>query len=247
VSKAPQADQLRLLDVQAIDTRIDRAVWRREHLEAAARLAELREQRQRAGESLAMAVAELGDVQRELAREEAEVEKVKARRQRDQTLLDAGAGGAKELVALQHELEALGRRLSDVEDAQLEIMERVDAAERLADAARAVVEALDRNIGEVGAQVDAAYAEIDAEVAALRGERSAAAEGLDAALVTLYERIRASRGGVGAAALRARRCEGCSLVLNPADLEHIRVASPDEVIRCEECGRILVRVEDSGL
>ncbi|MDR1427626.1 MAG: C4-type zinc ribbon domain-containing protein, partial [Bifidobacteriaceae bacterium] len=237
----------RLLDVQALDTKIDQATHRRGHVEAAVRLARLTEQREAALEAAAAADAELSDIRRELTRAEDDVEKVKARRIRDQGRLDQGSGGAKELVALQHEVEALDRRMSDLEDAELEVMERVDSAAEVAGLARAVTERVDRELEAVGVEVAAAYAEIDGEVAGVRSERERAAAGLDGPLVALYERLRASRGGVGAAQLRGKRCEGCRLELTPADLEHIRAASPDEVIRCEECGRILVRMEDSGL
>jgi len=49
---------------------------------------------------------------------------------------------------------------------------------------------------------------------------------------------------VGAAALRGRRCEGCRLELNPLDLDAIRAKGEDQVVRCEECGRILVRLPE---
>jgi uncharacterized protein len=66
-------------------------------------------------------------------------------------------------------------------------------------------------------------------------------------LLDLYEKLRAQHGGVGAAALRRGRCEGCHLSLNTVDLNSIRAAAPDEVLRCEECRRILVRNAESGL
>ena len=65
-------------------------------------------------------------------------------------------------------------------------------------------------------------------------------------LLKLYEQIRNTRG-VGAAMLRAGRCEGCHLTLNTVDLNQIRAAAADEVVRCEECRRILVRTPESGL
>jgi predicted nucleic acid-binding Zn-ribbon protein len=65
--------------------------------------------------------------------------------------------------------------------------------------------------------------------------------------MALYARLRAQKGGVGAAALRARRCGGCSLELNAADLAVIAKAPSNEVIRCEECDRILVRTSESGI
>ena len=66
-------------------------------------------------------------------------------------------------------------------------------------------------------------------------------------LINLYERLRVQHGGVGAAALRRGRCEGCHLSLNTVDLNAIRAAAADEVLRCEECRRILVRTDESGL
>ncbi|MDR0431860.1 MAG: C4-type zinc ribbon domain-containing protein [Bifidobacteriaceae bacterium] len=246
MSKAPQQDQQRLLDVQALDTRIDQAVHRRENLPAAAQLAEMKEQAERAGEASAQVRAELGDVQRELARVEQDVEKAKSRRERDQARLDEGSGQAKDLVALQHEVDVLNRRLTSLEDTELDIMERVEEKQRLVDAAQAVVERLAERMAEVEAGLTSEYAQIDEEIAGLRSERDQTTAGLDAGLMALYERLRASRGGVGAAALRGKRCEGCRLELTPADMEHIRAASPDEVLRCEECGRILVRPEDGA-
>jgi uncharacterized protein len=52
---------------------------------------------------------------------------------------------------------------------------------------------------------------------------------------------------VGAAALVQRRCQGCRLELNAADLREITAAAEDEVLRCEECQRILVRTAESGI
>ena len=66
-------------------------------------------------------------------------------------------------------------------------------------------------------------------------------------LLSLYDRLRESKGGVGAALLRARRCEGCNLDLDNAELATIRAAADDDVIRCEECSRILVRTSESGI
>ena len=77
--------------------------------------------------------------------------------------------------------------------------------------------------------------------------RAPAVAGMPEDLLSLYDRLRELKGGVGAAALRARECGGCRLSLDPAELTRIRGASMDEVIRCEECQRILVRTSESGL
>ncbi len=74
-----------------------------------------------------------------------------------------------------------------------------------------------------------------------------ATAGMPDDLLALYDRLRASKGGVGAAELRARQCGGCRLTLDNAELQSIAAMAADEVVRCEECQRILVRTDESGL
>ena len=106
--------------------------------------------------------------------------------------------------------------------------------------------ALARQREEVTARRDAALAEIG-EQAQKAGElREGAAAGEPADLLALYDKMRGQHG-VGAAALRGGRCEGCHLSLNTVGLARIRAAPPDEVLRCEECRRILIRTPESGL
>ncbi|MCL2787836.1 MAG: C4-type zinc ribbon domain-containing protein [Micrococcales bacterium] len=247
MAKAPAEHQARLLAVQALDTRVQQANHRKARLPQAARLAEIRESLAAAQEAAADAQAAAGDVRRELTRAEDEVEKVKTRQVRDQERLDTGSSQAKELRALQSELEALARRRSDLEDVQLEIMERAEETQKLLAQAQGTMAELAAEEEALSREVDEVFAQIDAEVAEICAERQAKAEGLDERLMTLYERLRPSHGGVGAAELVARRCNGCRLDLTAADIAAIRAAAPDDVIRCEECGRILVLTSASGL
>jgi predicted nucleic acid-binding Zn-ribbon protein len=198
-------------------------------------------------EELATAKAELSDVKRELTLVEDEVTKVEARRRRDIERLESGGAQSRELQALTHEVEALERRRDSLEDSQLEVMERLEQAQGAVGKRTLAWEGLTRRQGELEDQVAAESAQIAAarelEVAA----RAAVAGVLDPDLMALYERIRARQSGVGAAGLVRRRCEGCSMELNPAEIDQYRAAAPDDVVRCEECGRILVRGEDTGL
>ncbi|WP_444665169.1 zinc ribbon domain-containing protein [Cellulomonas sp. CW35] len=244
MANAPAADQRRLLDVQALDTRLDQLAHRRRTLPELARIAELDSQVADLHTALVTSQTAVADLRRELAKAEADVQQVRDRAARNQARLDAGQGTAKDLQALQHELESLARRQGDLEEVELEVMERLEAHE----AALAEVTAAHSQLVESKAQVvserDAAYAQLDAEAATVQAERAGAASGLDAGLVTLYDRIRAQLGGQGAAALRGRRCEGCHLDLNPSDVDVITAKPDDAVVRCEECGRILVRLPE---
>jgi predicted nucleic acid-binding Zn-ribbon protein len=189
----------------------------------------------------------LSDVQREVDKSEADVQLVRDRAARDRARLDAGTGTAKDLQALQHELTSLSRRQSELEDIELEIMERAEALaehvtvlERdqrdLATRLAAVVEARDLAMGDYAGERDT-----------VAGRRAATVESVGEDLVALYERIRSGHAGIGAAELRQRRCGGCHMELNQVDMNRITQAPADEVLRCEECGRILVRTAESGL
>jgi uncharacterized protein len=245
---AAAEDQHRLLDVQGLDARLDQLAYRRrrlpEHEEierGTSRLTELRT-------FLVAARTELDDIDRELRKAEADVEAVRARSVRDQERLDRGqVGSPRELESLQHEIETLKRRQSDLEDVELEIMERRETgAERQTE----LTAEQDRIAAEVAAaegRRDAQLAELDAETALLSGQRTELAGQIPGELLALYEKIRAQQGGVGAAPIRQRRCEGCRLEIGATDLQRFRTAPPDAVLRCEECRRILVRLPDSGL
>lgn len=241
MTTAPVADQLRLLEVQALDTRTQQIRHQTTHhparaavVEAAGRLADVEA-------ALVASRTAVGDLRRELTKAEQDVEQVRSRAARDQARLDAGTASVKDVQALSAELEALARRQQDLEEVELEVMERLEAHETaLADLTRARDEVAAAHT-EATAQLEKELAVLEDEAARVAEERARQAEGLDQGLVTLYDRLREQLGGLGVAALRGRRCEGCRLELNPGDVARITAAPPEQVVRCEECGRILVR------
>lgn len=246
VTAVPQ-DQWRLLDVQDHDLRLTRLDRRRQTLPEHARVSEL-EQRQRViADQVVSARTIAADLTRELAKAEADVEVVRRRAARDRARLDAGQGSAKDLQALQHEVTSLAQRQAVLEDAQLEVMERLEVAQATVTGREDEQARLEAECAEVRAARDAVLTAIDTEAAGVRRARADAAAGLPADLLALYEKIRETTGGIGAARLRSRRCEGCQMELTPVDLGRFRVAAEDAVLRCEECGRILVRTPETGL
>ena len=177
-----------------------------------------------------------------------DVEQVKARRVRDRDRMDKGLiTNPKDLERMQHELQSLERRIASLEDDELEVMARVEDAQRELDSLTAQVQAADERLATLATARDEKQAEIDAELAKTTAERATAVEGMPEDLMALYEKLRAQKGGVGAAALHQRRCTGCQLGIDTAELAVIKRAPSNEVIRCEECSRILVRTPESGL
>jgi len=177
-----------------------------------------------------------------------DVEQVKARRVRDRDRMDKGLiTNPKDLERMQHELQSLERRIASLEDDELEVMARVEDAQRELDSLTAQVQAADERLATLATARDEKQAEIDAELAKATAERATTVEGMPEDLMALYEKLRAQKGGVGAAALHQRRCTGCQLGIDTAELAVIKRAPSNEVIRCEECSRILVRTPESGL
>jgi uncharacterized protein len=162
--------------------------------------------------------------------------------------MDAGLiTNPKDLQRMQHELTSLDRRVSTLEDAELEIMEQLEEAQATHDRLAAQLAETDAQVAELAAARDARWAEIDEQLAAAEAERAPAAAGIPDDLLALYERLRASKNGIGAAELRARQCGGCHITIDAAELAQIKRAPVDEVVRCEECQRILVRTSESGI
>lgn len=244
--KAELTRQWRLLDLQQLDTRLAQLEHRARSLPQIAELAAVSEQRDRAAEDEVLARVAVSDAERATGKAEADVEQVRVRTARDQERLAAGTGSAKDLQGLQHELETLARRQSELEDVELELMEQVESLRTDLERRTAAVAQLEGRLAELSAARDQELAAITAERETATGERANIAAGVGADLLALYERLRDQRG-TGAAALVAKRCTGCGLELNASELMRIKAAAEDEVLRCEECGRILVRTAESGL
>jgi predicted nucleic acid-binding Zn-ribbon protein len=246
--KAAPDDQLRLLELQTLDTALDRLAHRRRTLAELAEIDDLSARLSRLGDDIVLLETEDRDLGREQAKVDGDVEQVRARMDKDQQRLDAGqVGSPRELENLQHEIESLKRRQGDLEDVELEVMERREAVQRRLQEIKREREQVALSLDATEQRRDSTWAEIDAENEKATSQRTELAASLPSDLIELYEKVRSSSGGIGAAALHRGRCEGCHLQLNTTDLNRLRDAPPDDVVRCEECRRILVRTADSGL
>ncbi|MCT9820046.1 C4-type zinc ribbon domain-containing protein [Microbacterium sp. W1N] len=242
--KASFSDQLRLLELARLDRDVSAAETARRHPPQTARVQELLAQRQAQSTELTGLLAARDDAQTELSRLETDVALVDARVARDRQLL-ATSSNAKEVQGLEHELGSLAKRKSDLEDLELEIMERLEAAEASVAAQQALIAATNDEGARLSAEGKAAVAEATARQEAAARDRAAVAAALPADLVAQYDKL--SAGSAGAGLLRRRTCEGCNMVLSGTDLQTVRQAAEDDVVFCPECGCILVRTDESGL
>jgi predicted nucleic acid-binding Zn-ribbon protein len=239
---ADPAAQLRLLDLQAADTALAQLVHRRSTLPELAALADATQRTEVLATEAAELETRLADVDADQRRLEAEVDNVRARTARDERRLTGGGLPAKEL-----EIATLARRQSSLEDDVLDMMEQRESLDSKLQSVATRRADLDAEREKLEGARDAAWAEIDEQERRHATDRQAIAAELPADLVQLYDRIRLASGGVGAALLRNRRCEGCRIELAGNELATARHSAPDVVIRCDNCRRILVRTAESGL
>ncbi|SDH24969.1 zinc ribbon domain-containing protein [Microbacterium pygmaeum] len=241
---ASPSDQRLLLDVAELDTRIRASDTLRRNPPQAARVQQLIARRQELSAALTGLLGTRDDLKADLSRIESDVAVVDARRERDAERL-AHTSNVKEAQGLESELGSLARRKSDLEDAELAIMEQLEEADSAVAAQQAVIEETNGEGSTLSAEAKRVVAEASAAFEAATRDRVAVAARVPADLLALYDRV--AQRSSGAALLRRGTCEGCRMVLAGTDLQAIRLAAEDAVVTCAECGCILVRTEESGL
>jgi predicted nucleic acid-binding Zn-ribbon protein len=245
--KADPEAQRRLLDVQAIDTALAQLAHKRRTLPELAEIETLARQLSALEDERVRAQVAVDDLDRDIARIERDVEQVRGRKDKDQARLDTGRGPARELEALQHELVSLSRRQTELEDSELELMEQRETAQGTLEQLLAQLATAREARDAAEARRDKSLADIAKEEDFRTSARRPLVGDLPADLVTLYDKIRESSGGLGAALLKGGRCGGCRLELSGSERSRIKAAPPDEVVRCDDCRRIMVRTAESGI
>ena len=240
--KASAQDQSRLIELQRLDSHLQNLQLKLKTLPEIEQLNAIATRIAAGHESLKSAELELGDVQVELKRSEIEVEQVSERIKKDENRLNSGQGSPKELEQMQHELGTLAKRKAELEDGELEIMIRLDNAKAIVETLKSDEAGLKQLEVELKTRYSESAKEIEAEISSSQGKRNERVPQIDKGLLDLYEKIRSSSGGVGAALLVGNTCDGCHLSITPVELDKIKSQPADEVIRCEECRRILVRI-----
>ena len=243
--KAEVVQQRSLLELAELDAELSRIEHRAKNLPAQQQLEDAQSSHREANDRLAAVQIALEDLDGQVAKFESEIDAVRQREDRDRKLLAAGTVDAKQLTELQHELETLERRQASLEDSLLEVMERREELQGQQADGLAEIDELQTKLSDAQRSCDDARTEIDQLRHQSLSRRDELVSVLDADLVALYERQR-TRGGAGAGALQGRRCGACRIEIDKGELARISAAAEDEVLRCPECGAILLRVKGAG-
>ncbi len=243
--KAEVVQQRSLLELAERDAELSRIEHRAKNLAEQQQLEAAQATHREANDRLAALQIALEDLDAQVAKFESEVDAVRQREDRDRSLLQAGSIDAKQLTDLQHELDSLERRQASLEDSLLEVMERREELQGEQDRALAKIDDLQNVVTDARNACDDARAELDQLRHQNASRRDELISGMDANLLALYERQRA-RGGAGAGLLQGRRCGACRIEIDKGELARISAADEDDVLRCPECGAILLRVKGVG-
>ena len=229
-----------LLDLQRVDSGIDRLNQRKADLPEQRELDELNEQRSGIAVTHAEAQASLDAVAREQTKLETEIQQIDDKVTHEQGRLYSGEiSNPKELANIQAELDALRRRKSHLEDEELEVMERRENVEKEHGDLLTAMTDLEAKVADATQRRDHASVEISDELTRLAQERAEIVPTLTSEVVALYEDIRARRGGIAVGALVDGTCRACGLPLSPMQRDEIK-RSDEPIIRCENCRRLLV-------
>ncbi|GAB3587509.1 C4-type zinc ribbon domain-containing protein [Amycolatopsis endophytica] len=244
--KAEPAVQRQLLELAKVDAELSRVEHRRRTMPETAEIEGIEKTLRELRDTAIRHETAASDLDREIARQEKEIESVRAREDRDRTLIDGGSVNAKQVADLQHELETLARRQSALEDDLLELMERREALGLDVQRTGAEVDKTQETLAEAERRRDETLTDLDTTKARRDEDRAKLLPRFPEGLLKLYERVRAQKN-IGAALIRQRKCLACNMEFDRNTVAEIKAAAEDEVVQCENCGAILVRTMESGL
>jgi predicted nucleic acid-binding Zn-ribbon protein len=228
-----------LLDVQELDTAIDRLTARIRALEAGEDASTALDEANEAERVLGELRLRLDELSRDQARFEHEIDSMSQKEAAEERrLYDGSVANARELDSIRHEVENLKKRRSDREDELLglmEIREEVETRERSAAEGSA---ALRSRVDEVEGAAAEEHSRLTADLKEKTEARAALASSIDPELLELYEDLRPQKRGVAAVALVDGVCQGCHEQLSSVYLDRLKRAEGPK--RCEHCRRILV-------
>lgn len=244
--KATPLQQKELLRLQALDTKVRQLEHQSSALAQHTELRGLGQEADAIRKTLTSRTGELEDVRIELGRIESDVEVVEKRIARD-TDRAQHSSSVKDIQALESELTALRKRLNDLEEIELAVLERLEEHEGAVAAVETERDAIAARILETEQARDVLLVDLNRQLSEITRDRAAIAATITEELAALYEKRRVAGRGNAAALLRARTCSGCTITLTGSDLAEVRQAPDDLVVFCPDCGAILVRTEESGI
>lgn len=237
--KANLQDQKRLLELVELDLNLVKNASDRAKLIAATDIQIASETALSLSDQLIDARNRVGDLELELKRSENDLELVETRIAKDNQRLST-TSSSKDAQGIEHELTTLAKRKSELEDAELGIMEELDKVRAELNAAESAKKVAENELSSLRASLSSETAELDSKRAELTAKRVALVGLIEGGLAVAYQR-KADRA-VAVGKLTGRECGACRLSITATNLEEIVALPPDEISECPNCQAYLVRL-----
>lgn len=226
-----------LLDVQALDTQIDRLLEERESLPELEAYRAVHEQLAELEKQLEQARSELKEMELALDKAEGELQLLEIKLDEHETRLFAGGMGGRETEHKRLEVQSLKGQKDAMEEKVLGLLERVDPAREKVKELESEVGARSAEKAELESSIKAQWKKIDAEIARKEERKAEAIAPISDELMELYESLRRIKEGVAVASFDHGVCGGCHMALSPAEREETFAV---DLPRCVHCRRLLV-------
>lgn len=226
-----------LLDVQALDTQIDRLLDERQSLPELESYKSVHEELAALQSERDQAAADLRQLELALDKAEGELELLEIKLEEHETRLFAGGMSGRETEHMRLEVQSLKGQKDALEERVLALLDQVDPAREEVDRLDSQIEERSAVKEELEASIKQQWKRIDAEIARKEERKSLAIAPIDEELLELYDKLRRIKEGVAIASFDHGVCGGCHMALSPAEQEE---AFADEMPRCVHCRRLLV-------
>lgn len=236
--KATPQEQTDLLALAEIDSELARLRRAVEAATDSTASQPLRVEQREVASKLIDARSHLEGLQLEAKRAQEDLDVVEQRIAKDKQLLSA-TSSTKDAQGIQHELATLERRKSELEDAQIALLDLIEQAEQANLEVAAQKADVDARLSAATSQAETELVKARSGLDLVAAKRAQHCAGMNQDLVEFYEK-KANRGVV-AARLLGRECGACHMTIGATALAEIAELAADEIATCTECQAVLIR------
>ena len=153
----------------------------------------------------------------------------------EEKLYSGRIGNPKELANLQHEIEVLKAKRSQLEDRTIAVMEQVEGAKAGIETLKGKLKTLEAEWQAQQAELKAEREHREAELVSLKQKREMVSSQVDSGAVDFYVGLKEQKG-TAVARVEQGVCRGCRISLSNAEMQRAR---GNALVQCSSCGRIL--------
>ena len=238
--KARIESQRLLIDLNSLDQSISKLNYQKKNHPQLMKITELTARVPSIEASIVENDSQITETKKEVSKAEIDVENISKRVQKDKERLASSETSAKDLTQIQHEIGTLEGKQKELEEVQIEFLEKVEDLEHKKRGLQEILEQLKAEISELNTSIKDDFEKANKEIANFARERQIVVGKIENELIALYEKIRTEQG-IGAGLFSLGTCNSCQIQISPSEINNINSTDPEEIVRCENCRCVLVR------